>query len=86
MARIESVIFDWGGVLIEDPAPGMMRYLADALRVDEAEYVDAQRKFVADFRTGRICEDTFWQRVCGELDVPAPKTSSLWAAAFREKP
>ena len=35
MAKIESVILDWGGVLIEYPAPGRVRYCAEALGVAE---------------------------------------------------
>ena len=37
MAKIESVILDWGGVLIEDPAAGRMRYCAETLSVSEQE-------------------------------------------------
>jgi epoxide hydrolase-like predicted phosphatase len=83
METIRSVIFDWGGVLIEDPGPPMVRYCADAISVSKEEYIKVQREFVAEFRTGHIREETFWKRVCGELDVAVPKTGSLWAAAFR---
>jgi hypothetical protein len=34
--RIEAVLFDWGRVLIENPAPGLMAYCAKALRVGGA--------------------------------------------------
>jgi len=82
MGRIDSVIFDWGGVLIDDPAPGLMRYCAQALSVTKEDYIRANNKFAADFQKGLIGEDTFWERICGELDVPKPKVESLWADAF----
>lgn len=83
MERIESVIFDWGGVLIDDPAPGLMQYCAQTLGVTKEDYIKAHNKFAADFQKGLIGEDTFWERICGELDVPKPKVPSLWADAFK---
>ena len=83
MEAIESVIFDWGGVLIDDPAPGLMQYCAQALSVTKDDYIRTHDKFAADFQKGLIGEDTFWERICGELDVPKPKVPSLWADAFK---
>lgn len=83
METIKSVIFDWGGVLIDDPAPGLARYCADALGVSKEDYITAHRKFEADFQTGRVSEDAFWERVCGELKVQKPKVASLWTSAFK---
>ncbi|HUS72486.1 MAG TPA: HAD family phosphatase [Sedimentisphaerales bacterium] len=83
MEAIESVIFDWGGVLIEDPAPGLMQYCAKALRVTKENFIKAHSKFADDFQKGLICEDTFWERICSELKVTKPKVPSLWAEAFK---
>ncbi|MFH1882868.1 MAG: HAD family phosphatase [Planctomycetota bacterium] len=83
MERIDSVIFDWGGVLIDDPAPGLMRYCAQALSVTKDDYIRTHDKFAADFQKGLIGEDTFWERMSDELDVPTPKADSLWADAFK---
>ncbi len=83
MKRIESVIFDWGGVLIDDPAPGLMQYCAQALTVSKDDYIKAHSKFAADFQKGLIGEDTFWERICSRLNVPTPKADSLWADAFK---
>ena len=80
--RIESIIFDWGGVLIDDPAPGLTRHCAGALGVNEEDYVKAYREFEVDFRIGIISENTFWRGVCGELNVPKPSVPSLWGEAF----
>jgi epoxide hydrolase-like predicted phosphatase len=82
METIKSVIFDWGGVLIDDPAPGLMQYCAKALKVSKEGYIKAHSKFEADFQKGLICEDTFWEKICSELNVPKPKNPSLWAEAF----
>jgi epoxide hydrolase-like predicted phosphatase len=83
MGEVRAVIFDWGGVLIDDPAPGLMQYCADALGVPKEIYVQAHRKFAADFQTGKIGEDVFWAGVCEELEVSQPKEQSLWYPAFK---
>ncbi|MHC4518061.1 MAG: HAD family hydrolase [Planctomycetota bacterium] len=81
--RIEAVLFDWGGVLIDDPAPGLMEHCARALRVGVDEYVTAHKRHGAPFQKGEISEAVFWQRVCGDLDRPEPAVASLWGQAFR---
>ncbi len=83
METIKSVIFDWGGVLIEDPEPGLMQYCTKALCVAREDYIKAHSKFADDFHKGLICEDEFWGKICSELSVPKPKVRSLWTDAFK---
>jgi epoxide hydrolase-like predicted phosphatase len=83
MGNIESVIFDWGGVLIDDPRPGLMRYCAEVLGVSEQDYIRAHNRFSEHFQKGLISEEVFWTRVCGELKRPMPRQPSLWGDAFR---
>lgn len=82
MEKIESVIFDWGGVLIDDPAASRLRYCADVLNVPEDNLGEAIAEFMPDFQIGAVSEDTFWERVCGELGAPTPKSRSLWGDGF----
>ncbi len=84
MAQIKAVIFDWGGVLIDDPGPPMISYITDVLGVQQQQYMEIQRPFVADFRTGKITEGVFWQRLCGALGVAGPREDSLWGTAFEK--
>lgn len=83
MQTIEAVIFDWGGVLIDDPRPALMRYCARALGVSEEDYTKAHNKFMDDFQKGSLGEQTFWAKVCKELNRPKPQAPSLWGDAFR---
>ena len=89
-AKINSIIFDWGGVLIDDPGPPMIEYCYGALGVSEEVYNEAVGKFISDFRIGRIEEAPFWELVCAELNVDVPNHESLWGEAFeavyRSKP
>ncbi|NIP23384.1 MAG: HAD-IA family hydrolase [Phycisphaerae bacterium] len=82
METIKSIIFDWGGVLIDDPNPGLMQYCATALRVGRETYIEAHSKFANGFQKGAVCEDEFWDNVCSELNAPKPNIPSLWAEAF----
>ena len=81
--RIQAVLFDWGGVLIENPAPGLMAYCAKGLGVAVADYVRVHNAHGEAFQKGRIAEAVFWQRVCGDLNRPLPRQASLWGDAFR---
>jgi len=81
--RIEAVVFDWGGVLIENPAGPLMAYCAGALGVPVEDYMRVHSEYGEAFQRGRIAEDVFWQRVCEGLGCPPPKSRSLWGEAFR---
>jgi putative hydrolase of the HAD superfamily len=81
--RIEAVLFDWGGVLIDNPAPGLMAFCAEALGVSVENYIRAHNACGEAFQKGSIPESLFWQRVCEKLGCPAPRQASLWGEAFR---
>lgn len=80
---IESVIFDWGGVLIEDPRPALLRYCANAFDVPLEHYAPVHDSFLDEFQKGRINEVEFWRRISQKLGRPAPPVPSLWPGAFR---
>ena len=83
MEPIKSVIFDWGGVLIDDPRPGLLRYCAGAFGVSQDDYTPVHDSFLDEFHTGAISEQMFWQGISAELGKPAPEIRSLWYEAFK---
>ena len=83
MDTIRAIIFDWGGVLIENPGPGLMKYCAETFEVSTEEYTKAHDKFATDFQKGQVSEPKFWELVCGELNISVPEKSSLWSEAFK---
>jgi putative hydrolase of the HAD superfamily len=80
---IQAVLFDWGGVLIDNPASPLMDYCAGALGVPVEEYKRVHNRRGDAFQRGQIPEDLFWQQVCADLDRPLPRVPSLWGQAFR---
>lgn len=83
MESIRSVIFDWGGVLIEDPRPGLLRFCAEAFGVPQDQYTPVHDSFLEKFHVGAISEQEFWQRISERLGRPVPKIHSFWHEAFR---
>lgn len=83
MEQIESVIFDWGGVLIEDPRPGLLRFCADAFGISQDEYAPVHDLFLDKFHIGAISEQEFWLGISAELERPVPEIRSFWYEAFR---
>ena len=82
VTEIKAIIFDWGGVLIDDPAPLLVQYCADALGVSQADYLYAFTKYHDDFQKGLLTEERALVNICGELKVAPPKVDSLWYDAF----
>ncbi|MDD5458504.1 MAG: HAD family phosphatase [Phycisphaerae bacterium] len=83
MSQIEAIIFDWGGVLIDNPAQDLINYCANALGVSPQDYKKAQLRVEPAFTAGTISEKNFWRKICSELAVNTPQTNSLWYEAFK---
>ena len=83
MESIESVIFDWGGVLIEDPRPGLLKFCAEAFGMSQEDYTPANDAFLGEFHTGTISEYTFWRQISRKIGRPIPEVASLWYEAFK---
>jgi len=82
MEKINAVIFDWGGVLIEDPAPALFKYCAKAFGVSAERYIAAFDVYIYDFQTSAVTEKQFWANMGKHLNTPVPKVDSLWTEAF----
>lgn len=81
--RIETVIFDLGGVLIDHPVAQIIRYCAAKLPADPEALGRVHGKHGPDFQRGIISEREYWRRVCSETGTAEPAQFSLWGEAFR---
>ena len=63
MSTMKAVIFDWGGVLIENPTEGILQYSREVLRIGAGCMLAAYRKLIPYFQEGKISEEEFWKGV-----------------------
>ncbi len=54
---IKTVIFDWGGVLIDNPADGLMQYCANSLDAKAETFKNIYSTLENKFQKGAITED-----------------------------
>ena len=80
---IKAIIFDWGGVLVEDPIPQMIEYCSKILKVGKEEMGKALLECRPDFERGTISEEAFWKRMCRSLTIPDRNMNSLWSHSFK---
>jgi len=87
---IKAIVFDWGGVLIDRPTPGLLRYFAHYFNVSEEQFNNAHQKYGASLQKGILTEDQYWDNICADLSVNKPNEQSLMKQAFKhaykEKP
>jgi putative hydrolase of the HAD superfamily len=81
--RVKAIIFDWGGVLCEETALGLISYFSKALQVAPEPLVSAFRPFLPAFQKGEISEDDLWQGMCAALGIERLHNPSLWGDALR---
>ena len=80
---IKVIVFDWGGVLIDNPSSGLKEYCANSLGVSLQQYTDVMTQYKKDFQLGNILESDLWQKVSADLGGDVPQTESLWLDAVR---
>jgi putative hydrolase of the HAD superfamily len=80
---ITAVIFDWGGVLVEQPVPGLLAHFAQKLGVTPEELNTAFIPFAEAFQKGQISEHDLWEGIAAVLGVERPYNPTLWDDAIR---
>jgi len=78
---IKAVIFDWGGVLIDNPADGLRHFCAKKLGVESDTFTKEYSKYEPDFQIGVLSEEELWKKICADLGI-IPK-GMLWLNAVR---
>ena len=82
MSGIKAAIFDWGGVLIENPTDGILRYCREVLGIGTGCMLAAYRKLIPYFQEGKISEEEFWKGVRRRTGAKGGMPASLWLEAF----
>jgi putative hydrolase of the HAD superfamily len=80
--QIKAIIFDWGGVLIDNPVDAMVSFFVKKLKVPADKLVKAYQTYLDDHQRGRIDENELWQHMGRDLQLNIPQeTPSLWTQA-----
>lgn len=82
-SQIKAVIFDFGGVFLDDPLPGMLKYYSSQLGVNTEEMKKAFLKEIDPYQKGEIEEVEFWKRVAKDLNVKPPE-KSIWLNGIKD--
>ena len=80
---IKAIIFDWGGVLIQNPSQGLIAYCTNVLGITEKKFIKEYRTYHQEFEKGILSEDHLWEKICSSLHIEKPLIPSLWGSAFR---
>lgn len=80
--RIKAIIFDWGGVLIDNPVEAMVSFFVKKLGVEPDTLRQVYQTYMDDHMCGRIGEQELWRRMGLELKITiAQESPSLWQQA-----
>jgi putative hydrolase of the HAD superfamily len=79
-----AVIFDVGGVLVDNPWPGMLNHYTTHLNVDKEHFQSAYDEVVEEWQMGEIHEKAFWEKMCSKLKVALPTSEDLWREGFKK--
>ena len=80
---IRAIVFDWGGVLIDEPTDELISYCADVLGVDKKEFGEKAADHFYAFQKGLLPEKEFWEKVCAVYSIAPPLQESLWGEAVQ---
>jgi epoxide hydrolase-like predicted phosphatase len=84
--EIKAILFDWGGVLIEDPAPDFLNEFSLLLDVPKVDLQLVFTEYHLRFQTGLVKEVDIWKDLCNRLgvEVPPSQSGSLWKDVVRK--
>lgn len=83
MTKIKALIFDWGGVLIDDPIPHMRTYIAREIACNEISVGPAIGHHLNDYAEGIMEEAEFWKNVTARISTATLPKPDLWYRAFK---
>lgn len=85
---VKACIFDWGGVLIDNPHKGFIRYYSEKLHTSHDELGRVLPLLGKEYSLG-LSENEFWKKVYAQLSIdpaiPFPSWRDSLPIIFREK-
>lgn len=76
MAKIDTVFFDWGGVVANDPGDDFLGQLLKNVGATDEQLAAIFETYMKRFMRGQITESEYWQEVKSKFDLSIPDTIS----------
>ena len=76
MAKIDTVFFDWGGVVADDPGDDFLGQLLKDIGATDEQVATIFQTYMQRFMRGQITEDEYWQEIKSKFNLLIPNTIS----------
>ena len=83
MAEIKCIVFDWGGVLIDNPVEDFSKECATEIGVEVDLLKTAYSEFAYQFERGLIEESKLWNKIGQKLNINIQLKNSIWYDCFK---
>ena len=82
MNDIKCIIFDWGGVLIDNPTESFNNECAKRIGISVEQLENAYSDFSSQFERGRLKESDLWKNIGKRLNINIKNNHSIWKECF----
>lgn len=76
MTKIDTVFFDWGGVIANDPGDDFLGQLLKDIGATDEQIDTIFRTYMKRFMRGQIDESKYWQEIKDKFELSIPDTIS----------
>jgi len=84
MSEIKCVIFDWGGVLIDNPVKDFTEECSKVIGIEVEQLKSAYAEFAYQFEKGLIEENDLWKNIGKILNITINSANSIWYDCFKK--
>ncbi len=76
MPKIDTVFFDWGGVVANDPGDDFLGQLLKNIGATDEQVATIFDTYMKHFMRGQITEQEYWQEIKSNFELSIPDTIS----------
>jgi putative hydrolase of the HAD superfamily len=83
MSEIKCIVFDWGGVLIDNPVEDFAKECANKIGVKVEKLKTTYLEYAYQFERGLIEESILWDKIGKRLNIRINSENSIWYDCFK---
>ncbi|HMR73042.1 MAG TPA: HAD family phosphatase [Candidatus Saccharibacteria bacterium] len=76
MPKIDTVFFDWGGVVANDPGDDFLAQLLKKIGATDEQVASIFETYIKRFMRGQVTEQEYWQEIENNFGLHIPDTIS----------